>query len=52
MIKSETINIKKTENFDNLYIEKELAKHYKSVVRWAIIDITDEITVSVSFEEY
>ena len=51
MIKSETINIKKIENFDNLYIEKELSKLYRSVIRWAILDLTDNITVSVSFED-
>ena len=50
MINSETIKIKKIENFDNLYIEKELSKLYKSVIRWAIVDIDEEISVSVSFE--
>ena len=50
MINSETIKIKKIETFDNLYIEKELSKLYKSVIRWAIVDIDEEISVSVSFE--
>jgi hypothetical protein len=50
MIYSKTIKIKKTENFDNIYIENELSKLYKSVIRWAIVDIGDEITVSVSYE--
>ena len=51
MIKSETIKIKKPENFDNLYIEQELAKRYKSVIRWAIVDIDENISISVSFIE-
>lgn len=50
MIKSETIKIKKTENFDNNYIENELSKLYKSVIRWAIVDIGEEITLSVSYD--
>lgn len=50
MICSETIKIKKTENFDNTYIENELSKLYKSVIRWAIVDIGEEITVSVSYD--
>ena len=50
MIKSETIKIKKTENFDNNYIENELSKLYKAVIRWAIVDIGEEITLSVSYD--
>ena len=50
MIKSDIIKIKKVENFDNLYIEGELSKVYKSIIRWAITDINDEITVSVSYK--
>ena len=50
MIKSEIIKIKKIENFDNSYIEQELSKLYKSVIRWAIVDISDEISVSFSYE--
>lgn len=50
MIKSDIVKIKKVAGFDNLYIENELSKIYKSVVRWAIIDIDDDLTVSVSFE--
>lgn len=50
MIKSDIIKLKKTDNFDNLYVEKELSKMYKSVIRWAIVDIQEDITISVSFE--
>lgn len=50
MIKSDIIKLKKTDNFDNLYVENELSKMYKSVIRWAIVDIGDDLTVSVSFE--
>lgn len=50
MIKSDIIKIKKIENFDNLYVERELLKKYSSVIRWAITDIGDEfLTVSVSY---
>ena len=49
MIKSEIIKIKKTENFNNSYIEQELSKLYKSVIRWAIVDVSDDISVSVSY---
>ena len=50
MIKSDILKIKKIENFDNTYIEKEMAKHYPSVVRWAIVEITkDELVISVSY---
>ena len=50
MIKSDIIKIKKIENFDNKYIENELSKLYKSVVRWAIVDIDDFLHISVSYE--
>ena len=50
MIKSETIKIKKIDNFDNLYIENELNKIYKSIIRWAVIDIDNDITINVSYE--
>ena len=49
MIKSEIIKLKKIENFDDTYIEDELSKLYKSVIRWAIVDIDDGLTVSVSY---
>ena len=42
MIKSEIVKIKKIKDFDNLYIENELSKLYKSVIRWAIISIDNE----------
>ncbi|MBO6088340.1 hypothetical protein J6P92_08365 [bacterium] len=51
MIKSETIKLKRIDNFDNLYIEQELSKLYKSVIRWAIVDIGEDITVSVSYNQ-
>ena len=49
MIKSETIKINKPENFDNSYIENELLKLYKSVVRWAIVSVDDFLYVNVSY---
>lgn len=49
MIKSDTIKIKKIDNFDNEYIEKELSKYFGSVIRWAITEIDDGITVNVSY---
>ena len=51
MIKSETLKLKRIDNFDNLYIEQELSKLYKSVIRWAIVDIGEDITVSVSYNQ-
>ena len=51
MIKSGIVKIKKIDGFDNLYVEQELSKIFKSVIRWAIVDINDDLTVSVSFEE-
>ena len=50
MIKSTLVSINKTDNFDNLYIESELIKRYKDIVRWAIVDINDKnISVCVSY---
>jgi len=49
MIKSEIVRIKKIKNFDDSYIENELNKLYKSVIRWAVIDINNYIEVSVSY---
>ena len=51
MIKSGIVKIKKIDDFDNLYVEQELSKIFKSVIRWALVDINDDLTVSVSFEE-
>lgn len=52
MIKSETVKIKKIENFDNLYIENELKKLHSDVVRWAVIEVSDDfLTVSLSFND-
>ena len=50
MIKSENINLKYIENFDNEYIEQELSKLYKSVIRWAVVEISDKIIINVSYE--
>lgn len=48
MITSDIIQIKKIKNFDNSYIEDCLKD--KNVIRWAIVDITDEsIILSVSY---
>ena len=49
MIKSEKKKIKRIENFDNEYIENELSKQYKSIIRWAIIDIDEDIMVNFSY---
>lgn len=50
MIKSEIVKIKKLENLDNIYIEKELCKLNKKPLRWAITDIQkDNLVVSVSY---
>lgn len=47
MITTKTIKLKKPIEFDNLWIENQLAEY--NVVRWAIIEITErEITLSVS----
>jgi len=51
MIKSEIVEIGYIKSFDDEYIEVELAKKYTSVVRWAIVEISDKIVVSVSFED-
>ena len=51
MIKSDILKIKKIENFDNIYIEQELSSKYNSIIRWAIVEITDnELIISVSYE--
>ena len=51
MIKSDVITIKKIENFDNTYIEQELAKNYSSVIRWAVVDIQkNDLVISISYE--
>ncbi len=50
MIKSEIVQIKKTDNFDNLYIETELKRIYSDIIRWAVVDIDEcEISVSISY---
>lgn len=47
MITTQTIKLKKPNEFDNLWIESQLADY--NVVRWAIIEVTErEITLSVS----
>lgn len=50
MIKSETIIIEKTNNFDDTYIEQQLKKIGKTPLRWAVVGIDEKnITVSVSY---
>lgn len=50
MIKSEIVQIKKIEDFDNNYIEKELNKSGIIPVRWAVVDIADKyLSVAVSY---
>ena len=47
MITTQTIKIKKPSNFEDLWIENQLADY--NVIRWAIIDVTEtELTLSVS----
>lgn len=51
MIKSDIVKIKKTDGFDNLYIETELERRFKSIIRWAITEIDSQnLTVTVSYE--
>lgn len=50
MIKSFVVKIKKINNFDNSYLETELNKFYKDIVRWAVVDVDDDsVYISVSF---
>ncbi len=50
MIRSSVVKIKKINNFDNIYIESELNKFCKDIVRWAVVDIKqDALSVSVSY---
>lgn len=51
MIKSDIIKIEKIDNFDNNYVERELAKNSANVIRWAIVEVTEkDLTVSISYE--
>ena len=51
MIKSAVVKISRIENFDNDYVEQELAKLFSSVIRWAIVAVDeDDLSVSVSYE--
>ena len=50
MIKSAVVKINKINNFDNCYIESELRKLYRDIVRWAVIDVSEtDISISVSY---
>ena len=50
MIKSDTITINKTDNFDDVYIEQQLLSSFSNIIRWAVIDVSEQvITVSVSY---
>ncbi len=49
MIESAVVKLEKFKNYD--YIEKELAKLYSNIVRWSVVDISDSISVSVSYEK-
>lgn len=51
MIESVVVKIEKVNDFDNIYIERELSKMFNNIVRWAIIDIDESISVSVSYEK-
>lgn len=49
MITTQTVKLKKPNDFDNLWIEKQLSDMGFNVIRWAIIDITDkEIITTIS----
>lgn len=49
MITTQTIKLKKPVEFDNLWVENQLADY--NVIRWAIIDITaTKIIISASIE--
>lgn len=51
MIKSDIVKIPRIENFDNDYVEQELAKLFSSVIRWAVVDIQENnLIISVSCE--
>ena len=50
MIKSDIIKINKIENFDDIYIENEMKKLNINVIRWAVVDVSDnDICISVSY---
>ena len=52
MITTQTVKLKKPNDFDNLWIEKQLSDMGFNVIRWAGIDITEtELTLSVSHSE-
>ena len=49
MITTKNIELGKPNDFDNLWIEKELSKLGYDIIRWAIINITDkEIITTIS----
>ena len=41
-IKSDIIKIEKIDNFDNNYVERELAKNFANVIRWAIVEVSEK----------
>lgn len=50
MITTHIIKLKKPIEFDNLWIERQLADY--SVIRWAIIEVTEtELILSVSAKD-
>ncbi len=50
MITTQTIKLKKPNDFDNLWIESQLAGY--NVIRWSIIDITEtELILSISIQK-
>ena len=51
MIQSDIIPFDKLDNFDNHYAERELAKNFANVIRWAIVEVSEkDLTVSISYE--
>lgn len=50
MIKTVSVKIPKQEIFDSKYIENQLNKQFKDIIRWAIIEIdNDFLNISVSY---
>lgn len=51
MIKSDVVAINKIDNFDDVYIEQQLLSRFSNIIRWAVIDVAEQIiTVSVSYK--
>ena len=51
MINSEIIKIPKINNFDNVYVEAELANLGFNIVRWAVVEV-GEYDIAISFSYF